>query len=112
MPNCTTYISCIFYYCPQEHYVYKRIFIFLFRLKKPTNLDKLIDVVKDGDTVIVSSVDRISRNVDEVYKATEKIILKCAKLNILDLGTFDNINDWQNATRTLIRQCDAARDRK
>ncbi len=88
---------------------YKRLFIFLFKLKKHTNLDKLIEVVKIGDIVIVTSVDRISRNPNECYRAGRDIINKGAAINILDLGTFDNLKKWHSEMNIIVEYGKKAR---
>ena len=53
-------------------------------------LDKLLQVVKEGDTVIVAKLDRIARNTQEGIRIIDEIVSRGCKLVIENMGTFDN----------------------
>lgn len=57
--------------------------------KRPV-LNKLIKDLKKNDTLIVTSLDRIARNVKEGIILIEELINKDVNLNILNLGMLDN----------------------
>lgn len=53
-------------------------------------LNKLISIIKEGDTVIVAKLDRIARTTKDGIDIIDKITNKGCKLHILNMGMFDN----------------------
>jgi len=50
----------------------------------------LLDTLKDGDTLIVTKLDRIARSLVDGYQLVDSLIDKGIKVNILNLGVMDN----------------------
>lgn len=53
-------------------------------------LDKLIKVLKQGDTLTVTKMDRIARNVKEGIEFIESLNSKGISLHVLNMGIFDD----------------------
>ena len=53
-------------------------------------LNKLLEILKQSDTLIVSKLDRAARNVTEGVAVIEKLVEKGVTINILNMGIFDN----------------------
>lgn len=53
-------------------------------------LDRLLGVLEEGDTVVVSKLDRIARSTKDGIAIMEEITGKGCTLNILNMGKFDN----------------------
>ena len=53
-------------------------------------LDKMLSVIGEGDTVIIAKLDRVARSTAEGIKIIDEILAKGAKLVIENMGTFDN----------------------
>jgi len=54
------------------------------------NLNKLLEVLERGDTLIASKLDRIARSVTEGVAVVEALVEKGVTINILNMGIFDN----------------------
>jgi len=54
------------------------------------SLNLLLEVLKQGDTLIVSKLDRMARNVSEGVAVIEGLVEKGVTINILNMGIFDN----------------------
>lgn len=63
-------------------------------------LNELIEVVKEGDMVIVTKLDRLARNTTEGIAIIDRIVDKGASLNILNMGIF-NDTPTGRLTRTI-----------
>lgn len=61
-------------------------------------LDKLLEVLESGDTLIVAKLDRISRSVEGGIKLVNELVEKGVAINILNMGMIDD-----TATGKLIR---------
>ena len=53
-------------------------------------MDELLKVLKDGDTVIVTKLDRLARSAKGGIEIIDEIVDKGASLEILNMGTFNN----------------------
>ena len=53
-------------------------------------LDKLMGVLKDGDTLVVTKLDRIARSTRDGLDIIEELLAKGVSINILNMGKFDN----------------------
>jgi DNA invertase Pin-like site-specific DNA recombinase len=58
--------------------------------KNRPELDKLMSVLKDGDTVLVTKLDRIARSTRDGLDIIEELLDKGVVINILNMGKFDN----------------------
>jgi Site-specific recombinases, DNA invertase Pin homologs len=57
--------------------------------KRP-KFDELIEDLKDGDTLIVTKLDRFARTTTEGLNIIERLLKKNVKVNILNMGIMDN----------------------
>jgi len=53
-------------------------------------LDKLINRIQDGDTIIVTKLDRFARSVSQASNLITTLIDKGVRVNVLNLGILDN----------------------
>ncbi|HAQ0321540.1 recombinase family protein [Enterococcus casseliflavus] len=58
--------------------------------KDRENLNKLLDLVVDGDTVVTTKLDRLARNASDALEIAEQLNKKGVKLHILNMGLIDN----------------------
>ena len=58
--------------------------------KDRPELNKLMSVLKDGDTVVVAKLDRIARSTRDGLEIIEELLGKGVSINILNMGKFDN----------------------
>lgn len=54
------------------------------------SLTEMMNIVKEGDTVVVSKLDRIRRNVADGINIIETLAEKGVTVRVLNMGTFDN----------------------
>ena len=70
----------------------EKIFIESFtgvKMERP-ELDKLINRIQDGDTLIVTKLDRFARSVSQASNLITTLIDKGVRVNVLNLGILDN----------------------
>lgn len=70
----------------------EKIFIESFtgvKMERP-ELDKLINRIQDGDTIIVTKLDRFARSVSQASNLITTLIDKGVRVNVLNLGILDN----------------------
>ena len=53
-------------------------------------LDKLLKIIKSGDTLIITKLDRIARSVMNGIQLIESLNDKGVIINVLNMGTIDN----------------------
>ena len=58
--------------------------------KHRPELDKLLSVIKEGDTVIVTKLDRIARSTTHGCELIKALLAKGVAVNVLNLGMMDN----------------------
>ena len=58
--------------------------------KDRPKLNELMGVLKDGDTLIVTKLDRIARSTRDGLDIIEELISRGVTINILNMGKFDN----------------------
>lgn len=58
--------------------------------KDRPKLNELMSLLKDGDTLIVTKLDRIARSTRDGLEIIEELIGKGVTINILNMGKFDN----------------------
>ncbi len=57
--------------------------------KHRPELDRLLEVVKNGDTVIVTKLDRIARSTRDGLDIIDELLSKGVSIDILNMGKFD-----------------------
>lgn len=63
-------------------------------------LNEVIDTVKQGDEIVVTSLDRLSRDADDTTKIFIKMSLRGAKIHALDVPSFEEVEN-ENIKRLL-----------
>lgn len=58
--------------------------------KHRPELDKLMEVVQNGDVLIVTKLDRIARSTRDGLAIIDELLEKGVSINILNMGKFDN----------------------
>lgn len=58
--------------------------------KNRPELDKLMSVIKEGDTIVVTKLDRIARSTKDGLDIIDELLSKGVTINILNMGKFDN----------------------
>ena len=58
--------------------------------KSRPELNKLMSVLREGDTVVVTKLDRIARSTRDGLDIIEDLLSKDVSINILNMGKFDN----------------------
>lgn len=53
-------------------------------------LNKLLDKIKEGDTLVVCKLDRLARNVKEGIELIELLFKRNVKVDVLNLGLLEN----------------------
>ena len=59
-------------------------------VKDRPELDKLMEAIQEGDTLVVSKLDRVARSVAHGVELIEDLNAKGVKVNILNMGVIDN----------------------
>lgn len=75
-----------------KEYGAEEIFIESFtgtKMERP-ELDKLLNQIRDGDTLIVTKLDRFARSVSQASNLITMLIDKGVRVNVLNLGILDN----------------------
>lgn len=54
------------------------------------NFSKLVDILKEGDTLIITKLDRFARNTVEGINVVQHLLERGVRVNILNMGTVDN----------------------
>ena len=54
------------------------------------NFTKLLKILKDGDTLVVTKLDRFARSMIEGSKIVNELIEKGVKVHVLNIGMMDN----------------------
>ena len=58
--------------------------------KHRPELDKLLNVLKEGDTLVVVKLDRIARSTIQGCELMNELFAKGVAVNVLNMGTMDN----------------------
>ncbi len=59
------------------------------KMERP-EFDKLLNLLKDGDTLVVAKLDRFARSVSQASELITTLIDKGIRVNVLNLGVLDN----------------------
>lgn len=54
------------------------------------NFNKLLNILKEGDTLIVTKLDRFARNTVDGMNVIQHLLERGVRVNILNMGTVDN----------------------
>ena len=60
-----------------------------FKMDRP-NLQRLLEKIEDGDTLIVTKLDRFARSVSQASDLITKLIYRGITVNVLNLGILSN----------------------
>ena len=58
--------------------------------KHRPQLDKLLSVLQDGDTLVVTKLDRVARSATQGIELVQSLIDKGVTVNVLNMGVMDN----------------------
>lgn len=58
--------------------------------KHRPQLDKLLSVLKDGDMLVVTKLDRVARSATQGIELVQSLIEKGVTVNVLNMGVMDN----------------------
>ena len=53
-------------------------------------LDKLLELVRSGDTIIITKLDRIARSTEEGLKLIQNLLDRNIAIHVLNMGLIDN----------------------
>jgi DNA invertase Pin-like site-specific DNA recombinase len=53
-------------------------------------LNKLLEILSEGDTLMVTKLDRIARSITQGIELIDKLLERGVKINILNMGLIDN----------------------
>ena len=54
------------------------------------NFNKLMDILEEGDTLVITKLDRFARNTVEGINVVQHLLERGVRVNILNMGTVDN----------------------
>ena len=54
------------------------------------NFNKLLDILQEGDTLVITKLDRFARNTVEGINVVQHLLERGVRVNILNMGTVDN----------------------
>ncbi|MDO7806527.1 recombinase family protein [Lactiplantibacillus pentosus] len=72
--------------------------------------NKLLAIVKAGDIITVTKLDRFARNTKEALEAIEPLLDKDVTIKVLNLGTIENTTMGKMILRTLLSVAEMERD--
>lgn len=67
-----------------------------------TQLNQMLDFVREGDTVVVTKTDRIARNTLDALKIADELAGKAVGFRLLDLGDVDINSDMGRVIYTVM----------
>ena len=73
--------------CKKENIVLEK---YTGKTTKRPKLEELIEKLQEGDTLVVTKLDRLSRSVHDGIELVNKLTEKGIKVNILNMGILDN----------------------
>lgn len=72
--------------------------------------NNLLEVLKSGDSLVVTKLDRLARNTREALNVLNELQDKNIKINILNLGLIDNSSIGKFTTTVLLAVAEMERD--
>ena len=54
------------------------------------NFNKLLEILQEGDTLVITKLDRFARNTVEGINVVQHLLERGVRVNILNMGTVDN----------------------
>ena len=73
-------------------------------------LSKLLDVLESGDTLIITKMDRVSRNLKEGIELIDTLTDRGVIFKVLNMGTFDNTPSSKMIRNILLSVAEWERD--
>lgn len=77
--------------------------------KRP-KFDSLLSKVTNGDTIVVTKLDRFARNTREALNAIDPLLKNGVTIKVLNLGTIENTPMGRMILRTLLSVAEMERD--
>lgn len=71
---------------------------------------KMLDQAEEGDTILVTKLDRFARNTREALEVIEPLIENHVTIKVLNLGTIENTTMGRMILRTLLSVAEMERD--
>ncbi|MGI6156843.1 MAG: recombinase family protein [Enterococcus lemanii] len=71
---------------------------------------KMLNQAKEGDTILVTKLDRFARNTREALEVIEPLIENNVTIKVLNLGTIENTTMGRMILRTLLSVAEMERD--
>ena len=79
------------------------------KLQRP-EFEKLIDIVKPSDTIVITKLDRLARNTREALNVLDPLMDKGVKFNVLNMGMLDNSSVGKLVRTVLLAVAEMERD--
>ena len=71
---------------------------------------KMLNQAEEGDTILVTKLDRFARNTREALEVIEPLIENNVTIKVLNLGTIENTTMGRMILRTLLSVAEMERD--
>ena len=71
---------------------------------------KLLSILEDNDTVVVTKLDRFARNTKEALEVIEPLLERNITIKVLNLGTIENTTIGRMIMRTILSVAEMERD--
>lgn len=79
------------------------------KVDRPT-FQKMIRQLRDGDTIVVTKLDRFARNTKEALEVIDPLLERNITIKVLNLGTIENTPMGRMIMRTLLSVAEMERD--
>lgn len=74
------------------------------------HFQKMMNQLRDGDTIVVTKLDRFARNTKEALEVIEPLLERNITIKVLNLGTIENTPMGRMILRTLLSVAEMERD--
>ena len=80
------------------------------KTKQRKELQRLLDVIKPGDELIVTKLDRLGRKTADIIKLIDKLLKQGIVVNVLNMGRLDNSASGKLMTTVVLAFAEFERD--
>lgn len=80
------------------------------KTKQRKELQRLLDVIKPGDELIVTKLDRLGRKTADIIKLIDKLLSEGIVVNVLSMGRLDNSPSGKLMTTVVLAFAEFERD--
>ena len=91
-----------------EHNIYSEKYTGT-RTERP-EFNRLLDVLENGDTLVITKLDRLARNTREALGVIENLMSREIAIQVLNLGTIENTSIGRLIYTTLLAVAELERD--